>query len=259
MGDLHITEHVADIGPRLAPLPRLTEGEVHIWKLRPEPAIEFSHYFQILSSDEQERARRFRFPDLTRKFIVDHGRLRLLLGAYTQTSPEDLVFAQNNFGKPQLTNHRLRFNLSHTDGLTLLALCLDSEVGVDVEAVRPMDDWAGIARSNFSPLENAALHSTVETDRQNAFFRCWTRKEAFLKANGHGLSKPLDSFAVSLAPEELPELLSCEWDSQEMSRWFLVSLPLGPSFVGALAIQRRDWNIRSFDWIAPGDTLIAQE
>ena len=112
-----------------------------------------------------------------------------------------------------------------------------------------MDDWAGIARSHFSPQENAALHSTAESDRQIAFFRCWTRKEAFLKADGQGLSKPLDSFAVSLAPEEFPELLSCEWDSRETLRWSLVSLTLDPGFIGALAIERRDWKIRCFDWV----------
>lgn len=250
MGNLHITEHVADIGSGLAPVPHLEDGEVHIWRLRPEPSVELSRYFQILSDDEQNRARRFRFSHLTRNFIVDHGRLRLLLGAYTQSRPEDLVFAENSFGKPQLTNHRLRFNLSHTDGLSLLAVCLRSEVGIDVEAVRPMVDWAAVAQSHFSPNEYAALHSTIESDRQNAFYRCWTRKEAFLKADGHGLSMPLDSFAVSLAPEEFPELLSCEWDSREPSRWSLVSLALGPHFIGALAIERRDWKIRIFEWAA---------
>jgi 4'-phosphopantetheinyl transferase len=255
MSDLHITEHVADIGSRLAPIPRLTEGEVHIWSLRPEPSIELSPYVKILSSNEQDRARRFRFPHLTRNFIVDHGRLRLLLGAYAQSRPEDLVFTENDFGKPVLTNpgltnHSLDFNLSHTRGLTLFAVCLDSEVGIDVEAVRSMEDWQGIAQSHFSPKENAALHNTVESDRLNGFFRCWTRKEAFLKANGLGLSKPLDSFAVSVATEEFPELLSCEWDSREILRWRLVSLALGPGFIGALAIQRREWKISSFNWRA---------
>jgi 4'-phosphopantetheinyl transferase len=255
MSDLHITEHVADIGSRLAPIPRLAEGEVHIWSLRPEPSIELSPYVKILSSNEQDRARRFRFPHLTRNFIVDHGRLRLLLGAYAQSRPEDLVFTENDFGKPVLTspgltNHGLHFNLSHTRGLTLLAVCLDSEVGIDVEAVRTMEDWQSIAQSHFSLKENAALHNTVESDRLNGFFRCWTRKEAFLKANGLGLSKPLDSFAVSVATEEFPELLSCEWDARETSRWRLVSLALEPGFMGALAIQRREWKISSFNWRA---------
>jgi 4'-phosphopantetheinyl transferase len=253
MSDLCITEHNAGIGSRLASVAGLAEGHVHIWRLEPEPEVELSRYFRLLDSDEQDRARRFRFPNLTRNFIVDHGRLRLLLGAYTQSRPEDLVFARNEFGKPKLanpalTNHRLHFNLSHTKGLTLLAVCLGSEVGIDVEAVRPMDDWQGIALSHFSPRENAALQSTIESDRQNGFFRCWTRKEAFLKANGLGLSKPLDLFAVSLAADEFPELLSCEWDSQATSRWSLVSLALGPEFAAALAIQRREWTLRFFNW-----------
>ncbi len=255
MGDLHITEHVADIGSDLAPMPSLAQGEVHIWRLRSEPFVELSPYMQILSNKEQDRARSFRFPDLTRNFIVDHARLRLLLGAYTQCRPKDLVFTENDFGKPVLTNpglanRNLHFNLSHTRGLSLLAVCLDSEVGIDVEAVRTMDDWQGIAQSHFSQKENAALRNTTESDRQNAFYRCWTRKEAFLKANGLGLSKPLDSFAVSLDPDEFPELLSCEWDSREILRWRLVSLALGLGFIGALAIQRREWKISSFNWPA---------
>jgi 4'-phosphopantetheinyl transferase len=113
-----------------------------------------------------------------------------------------------------------------------------------------MDDWQEIARSHFALREIAALHGFDESDRQNAFFRCWTRKEAFLKANGRGLSMPLDSFTVSLAPEEFPALLDCAWAPQEISRWSLVSLDLGPEFAGALAIQCGEWKIRFFDWAA---------
>ena len=248
----HAAQHNEAAGSGLVPAPRLEKGEVHIWRLEPEPAVELARYFRLLDRDEQDRAGRFRFQHLTRSFIVDHGRLRLILGAYTQSHPEDLVFSLNKFGKPCLDGpHRgLHFNLSHTEGLTLLALCLDSEVGIDVEAVRPMEDWREVAQSHFSARENKALHSTIESDRQKAFFRCWTRKEAFLKANGCGLSMPLDSFAVSLAPEEFPALLDCAWDPHETSRWSLFSLALGENFIGALALENREWKIRFFDWAA---------
>jgi 4'-phosphopantetheinyl transferase len=235
----------------MASVPRLERGEVHVWKLgHEETATDLDCYICLLSSDEKGRASRFHFQHLAENFITDHGRLRLILGAYTQSCPETLVFAVNQFGKPQLAfpDCSLRFNLSHTTGLTLLAVCLDAELGIDVEAVRPIDDWREIARSHFSAQENDALHATTESDQQNAFFRCWTRKEALIKACGQGLSLPLDTFTVSLSPEQFPPLLWCAWDQQEVSRWALVSLGLGSEFVGALAIPNREWKIRQFDY-----------
>ena len=234
------------------PVCRLGANEVHIWRLEPEPLVDLSGYSALLSSDEQQRAARFRFPYLTRNFIVDHGRMRLLLSAYTGVAPRDLAFTFNEFGKPELANNpaSLRFNLSHTNELSLLALCPDSPVGIDVEAVRPMDDWRDIAQSHFSQSEISALQGTAESDQQNAFFRCWTRKEAFIKAHGRGLSIPLDSFAVSLAREETPALLECKWDPEETKRWQFVSLDLGARFAGALAVRGKDRTVRHFDWIA---------
>lgn len=231
----------------------LQEGEVHIWKLQPELAGDLARYSRILSREEQERADRFRFPHLARNFIVDHGRLRLILASYAQTAPQELAFALNEYGKPELAHPAgpLRFNLSHTEGLSLLAVCLHSPVGIDVEAVRPMTDWRDIAHSHFSLTEIAALDETPQADRTHAFFRCWTRKEAFLKAHGLGLSIPLDSFAVSVAREELPALLECAWDDGETRRWSLMSLALGERYAGALAIPRGAWKTRVFNWRAP--------
>jgi 4'-phosphopantetheinyl transferase len=170
-------------------------------------------------------------------------------------APEDIAFNVNKFGKPELANAaasgpegRLRFNLSHTKGLTLLALCLGADVGVDTEAVRSMADLELIAESHFSESESAALQAIDPAERQRAFFRCWTRKEAFLKAHGRGLSIPLDSFAVSLAEEETPALLECRWDPAETMRWSLFSLDAEPDFIGALAIERGDWRISVFKW-----------
>jgi 4'-phosphopantetheinyl transferase len=208
-----------------------------------------------LGRDERERAARFRFPHLTRNFLVNHGRLRLILGAYSGIAPEDIAFSMNEFGKPELANAaasgphgRLRFNLSHTEGLALLALCRGADVGTDVEAVRSMSDFELIAESHFSESEVAALQAFDAGERQRAFFRCWTRKEAFLKAHGRGLSIPLDSFAVSLAEEERPALLECRWDPAETARWSLFSLDPEPGFIGALAIERGDWQIDTFEW-----------
>jgi len=234
---------------------RLAKGEIHIWRLNPEPGADLDYYLRLLSPEERERAARFRFPQLTHNFVVDHGRMRLILGEYAGVAPENLVFTANEFGKPDVANPeaadlpgRLRFNLSHTNGLALLAVCLDADLGVDVEAMRPMVDLELIAQSHFSPREVAALGAVASSEKQRAFFRCWTRKEAFLKAHGKGLSIPLDSFAVSLAEEEKPALLECRWDPQETERWSSFSLDVGPDFSGALAIRRGNWRISLFEW-----------
>src|ERR1700749_2443744 len=105
--------------------------------------------------------------------------------------------------------------MSHTAGLTMVALCLDAEVGIDVEAVRPIEDRDSIAAMHFSEYEQAALAAEPEHEKTAAFFRCWTRKEAFIKANGAGLSIPLDTFAVSLSSHEEASLLYCTWDVRE--------------------------------------------
>ncbi|MBV8629388.1 MAG: 4'-phosphopantetheinyl transferase superfamily protein [Silvibacterium sp.] len=181
--------------------------------------------------------------------------MRLLLGAYTGLAPENLIFAVNEFGKPELMNPeslqpegRVRFNLSHTEGLTLLGVCLSADLGVDVETVRPISDLELIAQSNFSEREIAALRAFGSSGKLRAFLRCWTRKEAFLKAHGKGLSIPLDSFAVSLSAEDASGLLECRWDAGEITRWSLFSLDLGNEFIGALAIQRGEWRVYMFEW-----------
>ena len=240
---------MGNFSPRENPGFRLEGNEVHIWRLEPEPTVE--HYLELLSADERERAARFRFPHLTHSFVADHGRIRLILGDYAGVDARGLEFVCNEFGKPEVANLSapLRFNLSHTEGMSMLAVALDTAVGIDIEAVRPMDDWLGVAQSHFSPREIAVLNETEQSDRQNAFFRCWTRKEAFLKAHGRGLSIPLDSFAVSVAAEATPALLECTWGPEETKRWSLMSLDVGTKFAGALAVEGKDWKIRYFDWV----------
>ncbi len=223
-------------------MPQLAAGKVHIWKLEPVTGFQPAGWFGLLDEEEQARASRFRFPHLTQSFVADHARLRMLLGYYTQTAPQAIRFAKNFYGKPSFAfpETRLHFNLSHTEGLTLLSVCLDHELGVDIEAVRPMDDWQEIAATHFSAVENAELRSFAPSDRNHAFFRCWTRKEAFLKASGEGLSKPLDAFSVSIQRTDDPQFLTCDWDPEETKRWTLKSLSFGESFIGALALQHRN-------------------
>jgi 4'-phosphopantetheinyl transferase len=164
--------------------------------------------------------------------------LRAILGRYLGSDPRRLRFHSNHYGKPSLAEPAgwLRFNLSHSGGLALVAVTLDHELGVDVEQVRA--DLAGlsIAEQFFSPAEVATLRALPEPDRLQAFFNCWTRKEAFVKARGEGLSFPLKRFDVSLAPGEPAALLATHDDPAEAGRWTLHALSPGPGYVAAVAV-----------------------
>jgi 4'-phosphopantetheinyl transferase len=236
--------------PSLA-APTLKVQEVHLWAL-PSGTKEIVDYTSLLSSMEMDRARRFRFSDLSERFVLDHGRLRLLLGAYLEIDPRSLVFAENKQGKPRvsLSDCRLRFNMSHTRGLTMIAVCLDAELGVDVEELRVIEDRDAIAASHFSPLESHTLQAQPEEERDKAFLRCWTRKEAYIKARGEGLSLPLDQFAVTLSSGDRPALLHCAWDEREPQRWRIEHLQPTAAHVGALTIEQGNWSFLHFIWPA---------
>jgi 4'-phosphopantetheinyl transferase len=211
---------------------------------------EIAEFASLLSPTEIDRAQRFRFPALSERFVADHGRLRLLLAAYLEADPQGLRFAENEQGKPRLLHGpdcRLRFNMSHTRGLTMIALCLDAELGVDIEAVRQVEDRDDIAAMYFSSSESLALGAYPEPERDAAFLRCWTRKEAYMKARGEGLSLPLDQFAVSLSVQKAA-LVSCDWDEQEPRRWMLEHLEPGPGYIGALAVEQGAWSLLHFAW-----------
>ena len=231
------------------PVPRLNANEVHLWTLTPG-AEDVAEYTSLLSPTEVDRARRFRFPALFERFVSDHGRLRLLLAGYLQADPQTLDFVENAQGKPRLSGPdcRLRFNMSHTRGLTMIAVCLDAELGIDVEAMRPVEDRDDIAARNFSPIENRTLQAEPEAERDAAFLRCWTRKEAYVKARGEGLSLPLDGFAVTLAGKDRPALVHCAWDEHEPYRWMVEHLRPMAGYIGALAIEQGSWAILNFTW-----------
>ncbi|GGG93388.1 4'-phosphopantetheinyl transferase family protein [Silvibacterium dinghuense] len=231
--------------------PPLTAGEIHVWALPPE-TTEAHSFYPLLSPAERERAQRFRFPELSARYMADHARLRLLLAGYLDSDPQRLTFVENQQGKPRIAwpDCRLRFNLSHTKGMTLLAVCLDAEIGVDVEILRPVEDREAIAAMYFSPREVTALQEEPKSHRDLAFLRCWTRKEAYVKARGEGLSLPLDQFAVSLG--ERASLLHCQWDEHETSRWQMEDLHPGSAHVGALAVEQGAWSLQHYHWPSSG-------
>ena len=179
-----------------------------------EPAVQ--HLWQLLAPDEQARAERFIFHKDRTHFVVARGLLRVLLGRYLQRHPQHLHFCYGPHGKPELApdmgDDTLCFNVSHAHGLALYAVTRQRDLGVDVEHVRPGFAEEHIAERFFSPREVAVLRALPVALQSTAFFACWTRKEAFIKARGDGLSLPLDQFDVAFAPGEPAALLYTAWD-----------------------------------------------
>ena len=229
------------------PPDRLALGtrDVHIWRtsLEQPPAI-VEGLRQFLSHDEKVRAERFHFEKDRRHFIVARGCLRKLLSRYLAVAPAELHFTYADHGKPQLASEivpPLRFNLAHSGGLALYAFTSIGEIGIDLEHIRPEFTADDIARRFFSATEVACLDQLPMPARHVAFFNCWTRKEAFLKAKGIGLSRALDQFDVTLNPDEPAALLHTRWDQNEAARWSLKAIDAGAGFVGAVAIEAHDW------------------
>jgi 4'-phosphopantetheinyl transferase len=231
----------------------LAPDEVHVWRAAlPVSGAAQERFERSLSQDERARASRFHFPRDQERFITTRGLLRAILGGYAGLEPAELTFDYSSFGKPSLApahgGHGLRFNLSHSGGLALLGITRGREIGIDVERFRPDLATDKIARSFFSPREVSELLALPADARPAAFFACWTRKEAFVKARGEGLSFPLDQFDVSLAPGEPAALLATHGDPQEAQRWTLMELDAGPGYAAALAVEAGSRKLLCWQW-----------
>jgi 4'-phosphopantetheinyl transferase len=220
----------------------LPENEAHVWRANLDtlPAPEQVRE-ELLARDEVERARRFRFERDRRRFVAGRSLLRLLLAAYLHTNPGEISFDYSPRGKPSLAgNHAasgIRFNVSHSHEIGLFAFVRSREIGIDVERIRRDFDASAIADRFFSPREREALGQLPPALRHEAFFHCWTRKEAFVKAKGGGLSLALDQFDVSLDPRQPAQLLGTRPDPEERSRWSLSALDVDPAYPAALVVE----------------------
>lgn len=198
-----------------------------------------------LSEDEQMRAAQFHFPVHRRRYVAARCALRKVLAGYLNTTPEKIAFQYNRFGKPFLVNKAMQFNVSHAGDVAVMAFASTCRVGVDVERVRADILKENIAEHFFATGEVDALHALPVEQRSEAFFHCWTRKEAFIKAIGMGLSIPLDAFTVTLDPEKAA-LLDTAWRSIEASDWTLCTFRPAPGHVGALAVEGVGWTLKSY-------------
>jgi 4'-phosphopantetheinyl transferase len=211
----------------------IAPDEVHLWAWSLQPAArDLSAHLEILDRHEQERVQRFHFAADAERYAVAHGNLRRILGAYLKLAPETLCFRNNQFGKPELAGETtVKFSLSHSKSIAVLAVDHSQPVGVDVEDVRPIE--AEVADGHFSATELSDLRGLQGEAWLAGFYRCWTRKEAILKAEGVGLSRALDSFDVSLLPDKKAELIATrQWFSYP---WSLHDVSPSSDSIGALA------------------------
>lgn len=231
----------------------LEHDEVHVWRASLDShAVQVQSLRRTLAASELRRAKRYRFERDRQRFIIARGLLRAILSLYVGIEPDQLRFRYGAQGKPRLARETggesFRFNVSHSHKLALYAVTRNRELGVDLEYLHSDLADVEIAELSFSPREVAALHALPAEVRKEAFFTCWTRKEAYLKAKGDGLTLRLDQFDVSLAPGEPAVLLNTKGDPQEASRWSLLELDSGSGYVAALAVEGQDWQLKCWQW-----------
>ena len=232
---------------------RGSHEQVQVWRFNLDaPPEVLQRCRALLSADEVARAQRFIRERDRARFTVARGTLRLILARYLGCAPEELRFRYSAYGKPELGEPHgagpLRFNVSHSGSLALIAVGMGRAVGVDLEQVRTNVAFAQIAARTFSPGEQAALRALPRALQLAGFFNCWTRKEAYIKARGLGLALPLDQFDVSVAPEAPAALLSTAGEPAAASQWSLQALAPGDGFVGAVAAEGLDWQVVAWQW-----------
>jgi 4'-phosphopantetheinyl transferase len=227
----------------------LADSDIHIWcvSLNVSPQ-DLSYYRSILSKDEVNRAGRFVFEKDRDHYIAGRGLLRVILGSYLDLEPAQLEFVYGPHGKPALkpgpTDKALEFNLSHSKDLALYAFNWNRRIGIDIEYIIPMADMDNFAEQFFTRRETALINVLSGHQKEDAFFRTWTCKEAFLKANGSGLTVPINQVEISLDTDEVVTLSSIGNNKEQTSHWHLEILNHFPGYRAALAVEGRDVQVK---------------
>jgi len=242
--------NISDPAFRLETRIALPENEVHLWRIDLASAAKGEQKWeQVLSADERARALRFHFSQDRQYFTATRALLRIILAGYVDANSTELVFHYSEKEKPSLisvqSGSHVEFNVSHSGAVALLAFARGRALGVDVEQLRENFDHAAIARRFFSEQEQRELVALAPSERYHGFFRCWTRKEAYIKAQGAGLSLPLHEFDVSLKPGDGIALLSTRPDNAEAAKWSLQEVPAGDGYVAALCVRGQGWRLKS--------------
>ena len=223
------------------------DDEIDVWLIAlPDSVPVIPGWARCVSPEESERAARFIFERDRARYTIAHAALRDILARYTAQAPDALSIRIAEKGKPYLADHPdIRFNLSHSGAWALVAVARAREVGVDIECIRRKRSTDGIAQRFFSPAEVRELMATPEHFRVAAFFACWSRKEAYIKARGEGLRIPLDSFEVSLGEEAALR------KAEDAERWSLRSLQAPDGYAAALVAEGAGWRVNYLQWLPP--------
>ena len=246
--------HIWREGPRT---PALPTKRIDIWRVVLDNSqldnlsATLGHEATVLAPDELARAARFHFEQDRTRFSRCRAALRALLSRYLGLAPEQIRFTYSPSGKPELAADQnpqcLRFNVSHSENMALIAIGLYDNLGVDIEKVRLDVRAEELSERFFSTRERASLRALPETLRVTGFYACWARKEAFLKAIGEGLGFPLSEFSVSVHPEVEPRLEEIKGDATVGKRWCVVDLAAADNFRSALVIERPSTTVATFD------------
>lgn len=235
-------------------LPVLTGHQIHVWRVDISPPSDsvYEELQAILTDGERERAQRFLADKHRGRFVLGRARMRQILGRYTNQSPQDVELKFENLGKPFLAdkelNQRFQFNFSNSSDLAICAVTLGQPIGVDLERVRTMSDMLGLAKRFFADSETKQLLAQPVSAQPDAFFRLWTRKEAWLKAIGKGLTFPLRDVEVSFDDEDC-HVHSINQDTSSAATWDLIPFFPADGHVGAAAIQRKENEVIFYDFV----------
>ena len=228
----------------------LYEGEVHVWRTSLDDADQ-EEFRPHLASDELQRAARFHFERDRKRFVAARGLLRSLLATYSGCAPHEIEFRYGPEGKPSSPSLKIEFNVSHSEGLAIIGFSKSCALGVDVEVHRRDFELQELSEQNFSAREQEVFRCVPNEQRVEAFFNCWTRKEAFLKAVGGGLSVPLQLFDVDFEIGKPAGLSGVRGRLSKLHDWSIINLPLDPGVSAALASPRRDLAVKLWSWARP--------
>jgi 4'-phosphopantetheinyl transferase len=242
--------HALDSWPLLESAPQLEPGEIHIWRIKVPDEHELPHYWtNLLTQEERERVNRKRLPIDSRRTLASRACLRTLLGGYLHLKPQDIKLKTKSEGKPfvehQGTTSRIEFNVSHSGEWILMGFSLDRSLGIDVEQRRELV-FGDLVNDFFAPSEQKQWNALNPDQHSMAFFSAWTRKEAYLKAIGLGLTKALNSFAVSLNDKSPSQIDWCSDNPTTCRHWQIVDLEPAPDYKGALVAESLATYLRKY-------------
>lgn len=248
-------EKSSTLWPQPPSVPKLKSNDVHVWRIGVDLCSSAEEKgAPLLSIDEKERAQQMRVPEKRQQYVIGRASLRSILAAYSGTPCEQLAFDYGPQKKPSLArqealplDQRIHFNLSHSGQIVLIAVTLGTRIGIDVEYIEPERADENIARRYFSHAEFAALSDLPKGDRIGAFYRCWTSKEAFVKARGDGLSFALDAFDVAVGNEERA-ILEIRDADEDADRWELKAVDVGDQYTATCAVEGKALQWSQWSW-----------